>query len=110
MRMENSGGQQKPVYFDNDYLLVRANGKPYSVKWINGKFTKFLAENNFPHLRYHDLRHLDASMLLRIMPVADVSKHLGHTTTNTTTRIHAHSLMKQKNAVALGLDGIFCSN
>lgn len=97
-------------YFDSDYVVVKANGKPYSVKWINGKFTKFLDENGFPHLRYHDLRHLNASILLCVMPIADVSKHLGHTTVNTTTRIYAHSLMKEKNAVALGLNKVFCTN
>lgn len=94
-------------YKDNDNVLVRSDGKPYSVKWINGRLTKFLKDNNFPHLRFHDLRHLNASVLLRILPVADVAKHLGHTTTNTTTRIYAHSLMKSRNAVAIGLNGVF---
>lgn len=98
----------KEKYYDNDYVVVKSNGKPYSVKWINGRFTKFLQENEFPHMRYHDLRHLNASLLLCVMPVTDVSKHLGHTTTNTTTRIYAHSLMREKNAVALGLNKIFC--
>lgn len=94
-------------YQDNDYVLVRHDGKPYSVKWINGRFTKFLEENNFPHLRFHDLRHLNASLLLQTTPLADVSKHLGHTTVNTTTRIYAHSLMKQRNAIALNLNALF---
>lgn len=94
-------------YFDSDYVLVQSNGKPYSVKWINWKFTKFLKDNDFPHIRYHDLRHLNASVLLRILPITDVSKHLGHTTPNTTTRVYAHSLMKERNAIALGLNGVF---
>ena len=31
----------KKRYIVDLYVLVRANSKPYSVKWINGRFTKF---------------------------------------------------------------------
>ena len=41
------------------------------------------------------------------MPVTDVSEHLGHSNTNTTTRIYAHSLMKEKNKVADTLNDMF---
>ena len=94
-------------YYNSDYVLVQENGRPYSVKWINRRFSEFLEKNGFPHIRFHDLRHLNASILLRILPLTDVSKHLGHTTPNTTTRIYAHSLMNERNAVAIGLNKIF---
>ena len=94
-------------YYDSDYVLVKANGKPYSVKWINGAFSKFLKDYGLPHLRYHDLRHLNASILLKFMSVADVGEHLGHTNPYTTMRIYAHSIMEDENDVALGLDKIF---
>lgn len=93
--------------FNSDNVLVRSDGKPYAVKWVNRKFSEFLEKYHFPHIRYHDLRHLNASVLLTVMPAADVSKHLGHSNTNTTTRIYAHVLKKERNAVASKLDNIF---
>ncbi len=97
-------------YFDSDYVLVRADGKPYAPKWVSRKFSEFLEKYAFPHIRYHDLRHLNASMLLKVLPVTDVSEHLGHSTTNTTTRVYAHSLLKRKSEVAEGLDNIFVAS
>lgn len=94
-------------YYRSDNVLVREDGKPYYPRWASRKFTEFLAKYNFPHIRYHDLRHLNASILLMHMPVADVSEHLGHSNTNTTTRIYAHSLMKEKNKVADMLNDMF---
>ncbi len=97
-------------YFDSDYMLVRADGKPYAPKWASRKFSEFLAKYELPHIRYHDLRHLNASMLLRVLPVTDVSEHLGHSTTDTTARVYAHSLLKNKSEVANGLDSIFIAS
>ncbi len=97
-------------YYESDYVLVRADGKPYAPRWVSRKFGEFLAKYGFQHIRYHDLRHLNASMLLRVLPVTDVSEHLGHSTTNTTTRVYAHSLLKRKSEVAEGLDNIFVAS
>lgn len=94
-------------YYESDYVLVRADGKPYYPRWVSRKFSEFLEKYGFSHIRYHDLRHLNASILLMHMPVADVSEHLGHSNTNTTTRIYAHSLMKEKNKVADALNDVF---
>lgn len=87
-------------YFDSDYVLVRADGKPYAPQWVSSKFKEFLEKYEFPHIRYHDLRHLNTSMLLKVLPVTDVSAHLGTSTTNTTTRVYTHSLSKRKSEVA----------
>lgn len=95
------------TYFKSDYVLVREDGQPYYPRWVSRKFAEFLKNYNLPHVRYHDLRHLNASVLLMHMPVADVSAHLGHSNTNTTTRIYAHSLMQEKNKVADTMDSIF---
>ena len=94
-------------YYDSDYMLVRADGKPYAPKWVSRKFSQFLEKYNFPHIRYHDLRHLNASILLKVLPVANVSEHLGHTNTDTTTRVYAHSMPTHKNEVAQELDTMF---
>lgn len=94
-------------YHKTDYVLVKENGEPYYPRWISRAFPKFLEKYGFKHIRFHDLRHLNASILLTVMPVADVSKHLGHSNTNTTTRIYAHSLMQEQNKVANEMNNIF---
>lgn len=94
-------------YFDSDFVLVRADGKPYSPKWVSRKFKEFLEKYGFPHIRYHDLRHLNASILLKVLPVTEVSEHLGHSTPDTTARVYAHSLPSSKSEVADELDNMF---
>ncbi len=94
-------------YIDSDYVIVKPNGENYDVKYFSTKFKKFLERNGFPHIRYHDLRHINASILLQIIPLADVSKHLGHSTPNTTSRIYAHSLMRDQRGIAQTMDGVF---
>ena len=97
-------------YRDSDYVIVKPDGNNYSIKWINSRFNKFLKANDFPHIRYHDLRHINASILLQIIPLADVSKHLGHSTPNTTSRIYAHSLMKDENTIGHIFDQLISSD
>jgi integrase len=57
-------------------------------KWLH----KLLADNNLPELKSHGLRHSCASLLLtQGQDIAAISKRLGHSNTNTTTRIYMHS-------------------
>lgn len=50
-------------------------------------------------LRLHDLRHLNASMLLEAgVPITEVSKRLGHAKTSTTLDVYAHLMPGQRGA------------
>ena len=73
--------------FTTDYggIMNPATGP----KW----FSSFLVKNNFPHIRFHDLRHTFATLLISSnVDVKTVSHKLGHASTNTTLKFYVHDL------------------
>jgi integrase len=55
-----------------------------------------------PHARFHDLRHVHATLLLRDrVPVHVVAKRLGHADPSVTLRVYAHVIPDQEAEVAL---------
>lgn len=66
-------------------------------KW----FSSFLEKNNFPHIRFHDLRHTFATLLIsNNVDVKTVSHKLGHASTNTTLKFYVHDLESTDKASA----------
>ena len=72
-------------------------------KW----FSSFLAKNNFPHIRFHDLRHTFATLLIsNNVDVKTVSHKLGHASTNTTLKFYVHDLESTDKASAELLENV----
>lgn len=72
-------------------------------KW----FSSFLAKNNFPHIRFHDLRHTFATLLVNNnVDVKTVSHKLGHASTNTTLKFYVHDLESTDKASAELLENL----
>ena len=78
-------------YKDNNLVCCKADGEPYSPNTLSHKFANTLKDNALPHIRFHDLRHSAASLMLTSgvnMKVA--SKRLGHSTMNITSDLYSH--------------------
>jgi integrase len=54
--------------------------------------------------RLHDVRHLNASILLSTEPLPIVSQRLGHSRPDVTLRTYAHVLLGQDDAAAEAID------
>lgn len=66
-------------------------------KW----FSEFLKKNNFPHIRFHDLRHTFATLLISMnIDVQTVSHKLGHASATTTMNFYVHDLESTDKASA----------
>ena len=68
-------------YIDNDYVFTWEDGHPYSPDYVSHTFHKLLKKYDLPHIRFHDLRHTCASMLLSEATAegcAGVAGPLGH--------------------------------
>jgi integrase len=66
-------------------------------KW----FSDFLEKNNFPHIRFHDLRHTFSTLLISgNVDVKTVSHKLGHASPTTTMNFYVHSLESTDKASA----------
>ena len=66
-----------------------------------------LKRNNFPHLRFHDLRHSCASILHdKCWDIKDIQTWLGHADISTTANIYTHISASRKNEMAKDIQGI----
>lgn len=65
-----------------------------AVTWKSNQYKDFLEKHGFKHIRYHDLRHTNLSMLMTKMSAVDVAKIGGHKQVSTTTDIYGHSAVQ----------------
>lgn len=74
-----------------DYICVDQLGKRTSSDYITEYFPKFLKKNGLRVIRFHDLRHSCASMLLANgVPMKQIQDWMGHSDFSTTANIYAH--------------------
>ena len=87
-----------------DYICVNDIGKIFRPEYITDHFALLLKNNNLRHIRFHDLRHSCASLLLaRGIPMKAIQERLGHSTYSTTANLYAHLESNMKNISANAL-------
>lgn len=82
-------------------VITRLDGKEYNPKSISSLFHVFLERNNLKQIRFHDLRHFNATMMLESgISDKEAAERLGHSDPTITRKIYQHVLkeMDQKNA------------
>lgn len=82
-----------PVYDDQDLVFPREDGTPWPPNAFTSAFRNFLSRAGRPRLRFHDLRHAHATVLLRagVHPKV-VSERLGHAKVGITLDVYSHVL------------------
>ena len=84
-----------------DYVCVDNMGTLLSPNYLSATFPKLLEKNGMRHIRFHDLRHSCASLLLaNDVPMKQIQEWLGHSDFSTTANIYAHLDYKSKLASA----------
>lgn len=79
-------------WIDDGAVFVQWNGNRMHVDTPTKWFNKFLKRAELPHIRFHDLRHTGASMLIASgMDIETVKKRLGHARASTTMDIYGHA-------------------
>ena len=74
-----------------DYICVDEMGNIIPPHYVTEAFPKLLARHGMRHIRFHDLRHTCASMLLKNgVPMKQIQEWLGHSDFSTTANIYAH--------------------
>lgn len=93
-------------YHESDYVFTWPDGRPYSPDYVTDKFSKLLKQNSLPHIRFHDLRHSCASLLLNSgFGLKDVQEWLGHSDIKMTGNIYGHLDISRKQSIADQLSG-----
>jgi len=92
-------------YHINDYIFKNPNGMPYRPDSLTRSFKRALARHGLPQMRYHDLRHSTASILVdKGWDINDIKEWLGHADISTTANIYAHISHRKKVSLAQDLD------
>lgn len=64
---------------DLDYICCSTYGRPRGASFCYQPFKQLLIQNNLPNIRFHDLRHTYATLLLKQdLSVKAISSSLGH--------------------------------
>lgn len=80
-------------YTVTNFVIVHPDGKPIYPEYLTQMLTKLQNKAGLPHCRFHDLRHLCASiMLLQGVNVKVAQERLGHKDISTTLNIYSHVL------------------
>lgn len=74
-----------------DYICVDMMGKLFRPEYVTDHFRLLLKNNGLRHIRFHDLRHSCASLLLsKGVPMKAIQEWLGHSTYSTTANFYTH--------------------
>ena len=86
-------------------MFVDELGERMRVNYLTSAFPKFLESHGLRRMRFHDLRHSCASLLLANgVPLKHIQEWLGHSDFTTTANIYAHLDYKSKITSAQAME------
>ena len=92
-------------WIKTERVFTQWNGTPSNPCSFSKWLTKFVKENDLPHLTPHGLRHWSATYLTNLgVDIRTISGRLGHSRTSTTTDIYSHLIRnsEQESAKVIG--------
>lgn len=88
--------------YDDNFVFIQDNGLPMNLYTPTHKFQEVIEmyngtvdeDDRLPVIRFHDLRHTSATLLLsENVDIATISHRLGHSRPSITLDVYSHSLM-----------------
>src|SRR5581483_7235512 len=80
-------------WMERDLVFCRPNGDFIKAATLRYQFWKLLEQAGLPRIRFHDLRHTDATLLLSMgVEMRVIQAILGHSDIATTANIYTHVL------------------
>jgi len=94
-----------PDYEDHGLVVCMDSGRPWAPNSLRQSFKRLCERAGLQGLRFHDLRHWNATMLLRAgVDPGTTAKQLGHSRVQTTLDIYSHVLPDMQRAAANAID------
>jgi len=93
-------------YIKTDYVFCWDDGRPFSPDYVSHRFKDLLEKHGLPHIRFHELRHSCASLLINNgFSLKDVQEWMGHSDISTTADIYGHLETQRKLTMADRVSG-----
>lgn len=104
---EEDRRKYKEIYMDEDYVFAQYDGRYLNQRGFMDEYHAFLKRYGVTDVRFHDLRHTFASLLLELGESAKVIQEiLGHSTISTTLDIYSHITNSRKVSILQKLDNL----
>lgn len=95
-------------YHDTGLVFTTPDGKPIDPRNFTKVFERLAARAGLPRIRFHDLRHTHATVLLAEgVPAKVISERLGHSDIGTTMDTYAHVPPVLQEDAARRIDVLF---
>jgi len=92
-------------YNKSDFIVTRVDGSLIHTRYLSKQFSRRLEAAGLEHIRFHDLRHTCASlMLLEGENLKNISAILGHSTITITADTYVHIVDDMKRKAVSRLD------
>ncbi|MDG4834118.1 tyrosine-type recombinase/integrase [Solwaraspora sp. WMMD1047] len=90
------------AWVDSDIFFVRQrDGQPWHPETVTGRFDRLVARSGLPPVRFHDLRHVAATLMLAAgASIKEIQDTLGHSSYKMTADIYTSVLAELKKTTA----------
>lgn len=93
--------QLGPEFTDLDLVISTHKGTPMNQRSVSKDFYIVRDQLGLPKIRFHDLRHTHATLLLQLGEnVKVISERLGHSSVNITLEVYAHAMPDMQKSAA----------
>jgi len=95
-------------WIESDLVIDAGDGSPVNPDSMSSAWRFLVIRSGLPHVRFHDLRHAHATLLLcqGVHPKV-VSERLGHSTVGITLDIYSHVIPGMQAEAARAFDRLF---
>jgi integrase len=100
-------GKAGKYWVENDLVFPSSIGTPLNHANLYRRFIGLLDKAGLPHIRFHDLRHISATLLLlHKIPLMVVSQRLGHYKPSFTMDTYGHMIPEMQEEAAKLIDDL----
>lgn len=97
-----------PGYNPHGLVCCRLDGSPLTSGVLHHQYHALLEELELPSIRFHDLRHTNATLMLRnAVPAKIVSAMLGHSSIGITMDTYSHVMTEMQSGAVGVMDSLF---
>ena len=103
--IHNCSGVPRSVPLVDGYIFVDPVGNILKPNYLSAQFPRYLERHGLRRIRFHDLRHSCASLLLANgVPLKSIQEWLGHSDFSTTANVYSHLDYSAKVASSIALE------